>query len=64
MKVKETRQKIRENSLEEAKKLLDGKLEMIRKLRFDIASKQVKNIREIRKEKKDVARILTLIKEK
>jgi len=64
MKVKETRQKIRENSLEEAKKLLDSKLEIIRKLRFDIASKQVKNIREIRKEKKDVARILTLIKEK
>ena len=58
------RQKIRENSLEEAKKLLDEKLEKIRKFRFDIASKQVKNIREIRKEKKDVARILTLIKEK
>lgn len=64
MKVKETRQKIRENSLEEAKKLLAEKLEKIRKFRFDIASKQVKNIREIRKEKKDVARILTLIKEK
>ncbi len=64
MKAKETRQKIRENSLEEAKKLLTDKLGKIRKLRFDIASKQVKNIREIRKEKKDVARILTLIKEK
>jgi large subunit ribosomal protein L29 len=64
MKVKETRQKIRENSLEESKKLLAEKLEKIRKFRFDIASKQVKNIREIRKEKKDVARILTLIKEK
>ncbi len=64
MKIKETRQKIRENSLEEAKKSVKEKLERIRQLRFDIASKQVKNIREIRKEKKDVARILTLIKEK
>lgn len=64
MKVKEIRQKIRENSLEEAKKMLADKLEKIRQFRFDIASKQVKNIREIRKEKKDVARILTLIKEK
>lgn len=58
------RQKIRENSPEESKKLLAEKLEKIRKFRFDVASKQVKNIREIRKEKRDVARILTLIKEK
>ncbi len=64
MKVKEIRQKIREISLEEAKNLLAEKMEKIRKLRFDIVSKQVKNIREIRREKKDVARLLTLIKEK
>lgn len=64
MKIKETRQQIRSLSLEEAKKSLSEKLEKIRQFRFDIASKQVKNIREIRKEKKDVARILTLIKEK
>ena len=64
MKVKETRQKIRENSLVEARKQLSEKFEKIRHLRFEIASKQVKNIREIRKEKRDVARILTLIKEK
>ncbi len=64
MKVKETRQKIRENNLVEAKKMLLEKQDNIRKLRFDVAAKQVKNVREIRKEKKDVARILTLIKEK
>jgi large subunit ribosomal protein L29 len=33
------------------------------KMRFDISAKQVKNHREIRKMKKDIARILTLLKQ-
>jgi len=32
------------------------------KMRFDISAKQIKNHREIRKVKKDIARILTILK--
>lgn len=34
------------------------------KIRFDISAKQVKNHREFRKTKKEIARILTLLGEK
>lgn len=60
MKIKE----LREKNSEELQKLLNDKRESVRKLRFDIAAKQVKNNRQIRSNKKDVAKILTLIKEK
>lgn len=59
MKIKE----IREKSAEELKKLLGESREAVRKLRFDIAAKQVKNIREMRKHKRDIAKILTVLKE-
>jgi len=38
--------------------------EKLRSLRFDLASGKVKNVREIRNIKKDIARILTILKEK
>jgi large subunit ribosomal protein L29 len=60
MKTKE----IRDKNPEELKKLLDEKKELVRKLRFDITTKQVKNNRELRNTKSDVARIITLINEK
>jgi large subunit ribosomal protein L29 len=60
MKAKE----LREKNNGELKKLLLEKQEKVRKSRFDIAVKQVNNNREIRNEKKDIARILTLINEK
>ena len=60
MKTKE----LREKNIEELKKLLAEKEESIRKFRFDLATKQVKGVRQIRVDKKDVARILTLINEK
>ncbi|HAT73520.1 MAG: 50S ribosomal protein L29 [Candidatus Moranbacteria bacterium GW2011_GWF2_36_839] len=60
MKIKE----LREKNIEELKKMILEKQEKVRKLRFDIATKQVKNTRELRGEKKDIARILTLISEK
>lgn len=60
MKIKE----LREKNTGELNVLLSDKRENARKLRFDIATKQVKNNRELRNEKKDIARILTLIKEK
>lgn len=55
---------IREKGKEELEKILQEKKEAIRKLRFDIASKQVKNHREFRKTKKDVAQIMTVLAEK
>jgi len=55
---------LREKNTEELKRLLEEKQEVVRKLRFEVAGKQVKNHREIRNSKKDIARILTLIKEK
>ncbi len=60
MKTKELREK---NKIE-LMKVLSEKRESVRKIRFDIATKQVKNTREIRKEKRDIARILTIINEK
>lgn len=59
MKIKE----LREKNSEELKKLLGEKREHLRKLRFDIASRQIKNNKELRNTRKDIARILTLIKE-
>jgi ribosomal protein L29 len=59
MKVKE----LREKGIEELKKLLAEKRETVRKVRFDMATKQVKNKRQQRNETKDIARIITLIKE-
>lgn len=52
---------LREKNKEELKKLLSEKQKEVQKFRFDIAAKQVKNNRELRKSKRDIARILTLI---
>jgi ribosomal protein L29 len=52
---------LKEKNIEELKKLLGERKEQARKLRFDIASKQVKNVRDYRNTKKEIARILTLI---
>jgi large subunit ribosomal protein L29 len=59
MKAKE----LKEKNAEELKKLLFEKQENVRKLRFDISAKQVKNTRDLRNDKRDIARILTLINE-
>ncbi len=60
MKIGELRQK----SSEELKRVLKDSRNRLRQLRFDLASGKVKNVREIRALRKDVARILTLIKQK
>lgn len=57
MKIKE----LREKNAEELKKLLAEKKEAARGLRFSIASKQIKDNREFRNIKKEIARIMTLI---
>jgi len=58
-----TIKELHEKNKEELARLLSEKREVLRKLRFDVASKQIKNNREIRKTRKDIARILTLINE-
>jgi len=58
MKITELRQKPKN----ELQTLLLEKRERLRVLRFDLASGKVKNVREIRQIKKDIARILTLLK--
>ncbi|PIR02071.1 MAG: 50S ribosomal protein L29 [Candidatus Nealsonbacteria bacterium CG_4_9_14_0_2_um_filter_37_38] len=47
----------------ELQSLLSEKRERLRSLRFDLASGKVKNVREIRLIKKDIAKILTLLKQ-
>jgi len=58
MKIRELRQK----SKDELNKLLWDKRNGLLSLRFDLAGGRVKNIREIEGTKKDIARILTLLK--
>lgn len=60
MKISELKQK----SKNELQKILIEDREKLRQLRFDLTSGKVKNVREIRKIKKDIARILTIIKAK
>ena len=60
MKIKE----LRDKNIAELKKLLAEKEEAVRKFRFDLIAKQIKGVRQIRHEKRDVARIITLIHEK
>ena len=48
----------------ELKKLLQDSREKLRQLKFDLYSGKVKNIKEIRQIRKDIARILTLFSQK
>jgi ribosomal protein L29 len=57
MQVKE----LREKTLPELQRLLADTREHVRMLRFGIAAKQVRNVREIRCDKKLVAQILTVL---
>jgi large subunit ribosomal protein L29 len=59
------KEKIREflrMSKGELERVLAEKRERLRQLRFDLAAGKVKNVREIREIKKDIARILTLLR--
>lgn len=59
MKVKELSQKTKK----ELNDLLAENRHKLGQLRFDLASKKLKNIREIRGLRKDVARIITILKQ-
>jgi len=60
MKAKELRQKS-DNELE---KILQEKRKKLYQLRSDLVAGKVKNVREIRMVKKDIARILTILNER
>lgn len=59
MKIKELRQK----NKKELKDLLVQNRKKVGQLRFDLSSKKLKNVREIRGFKRDIARIITLLKQ-
>ena len=58
MKIKELRQK----SNEELTKILSEKRNSLLGLRFDISGGKMKNVKAMHETKKDIARILTLLK--
>ncbi len=60
MKVKELSQKTEK----ELKDLLIENRHKLGQFKFDLASKKLKNVRQIRELRKDIARILTILKEK
>ncbi len=53
---------IKKKSIKDLKKSLDEKREKLRELRFDLIADKLKNYREIRKVKKEVAQILTALR--
>lgn len=55
-------EELRKKTKEEMHKILQDDREKLRQLRFDLAAGKVKNVREIRKIKKEVAQTLTLLK--
>jgi len=57
-------EELKHKTKEELERLLEDSKEKLRILRFDIQLKQSKNVREIRKAKKLVAKILTFINQK
>lgn len=57
------KEELNRKSKAELRKLLKDNREKLRQSRFDLASGKVKNVREIRKTKKEIARILTLLKQ-
>lgn len=52
---------IKQKPENELRKMLKENREKLQQLHFDLASGKVKNVREIRMIKKDIARILTIL---
>ncbi len=55
---------LRKKTKEELENLLLKNREELRKLRFNIYSKKVKNVKTVKNLKRDVAKILTILKDK
>lgn len=61
---KKEKQEFRMKALPEIERLIAVDREKLSELKFDLGAGKVKNIREIRAIKKNIARLLTLHKEK
>jgi large subunit ribosomal protein L29 len=57
-------QELRKKSKEELEKILKEKREHLQKLKFDLSLGKLKNVKEIGQTKKDIARILTILRQK
>ena len=55
---------IRDMNIEQLKKLVEEKRTQAVKLKFDISARQLKNHRQYRAIRKDIAQALTILKEK
>jgi len=55
-------EELRKKKKGELSKILGERKEKLRLMRFDLAMGKLKNVREVRKVRKDIARILTLQK--
>lgn len=58
------KKELQEKQEGELQKLLKSARENLRELHFKVANDQMKNVREIRKAKKTIARILTILKQR
>ncbi len=58
MKIKELRQK----TAKELRELLTEDQHKLGQLKFDLAAKKLKNVRQIRELRKEIARIITILK--
>jgi large subunit ribosomal protein L29 len=63
MKLKEELKELKLKSVSDLQKLLASSREKLRDLNFKVSQNQLKNVREIRIIKKNIARILTLLKQ-
>ncbi|MDY0302401.1 MAG: 50S ribosomal protein L29 [Candidatus Moranbacteria bacterium] len=57
-------QELRDKNINELNKILEEKINQVQSTGFDVSVKQAKNHRELRNTKRDIARILTVIREK
>ena len=57
-------QELRDKNINELNKILEEKINQVQSTSFDVSVKQAKNHRELRNTKRDIARILTIIREK
>ena len=55
-------QEIKKKSIQDLESILQRNREQLSQLRLDLASGKVKNVRKVRKLKKEIARILTIQK--
>ena len=55
---------LRKKDKKDLHKMLATKREQVRDMRFSVSNKQLKNIRDIRVQRKQIAKILTILKEK